>query len=324
MNVNRNLKNSKEILERTEKVHKYYNDQNYTLVIQEATSLIRLGTFNFQIYNYRGSSYLKLGNYQEARNDFNKVLQMSDYLPNVSNETARVYKERLGKEKEFATKKLAEIDKKETAERAAKEKEAKESIEKFRKAAEKGNAEAQYNLGSAYTALNDNTNAIEWYRKAMEQGYANAQYELGILYISGKNKNLKKEGKELIHKAAVQGFLKAKDFQAKKSKEKRNRIIGNIILAVIFGGIGCLIGLIPGNGAVVVLALFCLICCIILFCNIMGGIGVLLGIVAGVVIFIGLAALFDVVHLEQVIEFGISGCIIGIIYGVVIYITVRD
>jgi TPR repeat protein len=51
-----------------------------------------------------------------------------------------------------------------------------------RKAAERGNPEAQYNLGSMYATgwvvEQDPAEAERWYRKAAEQGHAAAQCEL--------------------------------------------------------------------------------------------------------------------------------------------------
>jgi TPR repeat protein len=84
------------------------------------------------------------------------------------------------------------------------------SIEDLRIAAEKGDAEAQYNLGSAYYAgkrVSKNlTEAVKWVRKASEQGNADAQTFLGWLYEEGKGvpKNLV-EAVKWYQKAAEQG-----------------------------------------------------------------------------------------------------------------------
>jgi len=109
-------------------------------------------------------------------------------------------------------------------------------IEKLCKAAEQGDANAQYELGCAYSlgksVQKDETKAVEWYSKAAEQKNANAQYELGILYINGRNKKLQKEGKELIRKAAAQGHVKAK-------KEKRiNKYVYTWVGTFLFGFFG--------------------------------------------------------------------------------------
>jgi len=64
-----------------------------------------------------------------------------------------------------------------------------QDFEAIKRAAEKGNAKAQYNLGAAYAAgrgvaINDEE-AVKWYRLAAEQGHARAQYNLGVAYANG-------------------------------------------------------------------------------------------------------------------------------------------
>jgi hypothetical protein len=58
-----------------------------------------------------------------------------------------------------------------------------------RKAAEQGDARAQFNLALMYDngagATQDDAKAVKWYRKAAEQGYAKAQSNLGVMYYSG-------------------------------------------------------------------------------------------------------------------------------------------
>ena len=60
----------------------------------------------------------------------------------------------------------------------------------FRKAAEQGDASAQSNLGRMYDlgqgVLQDYAQAAAWTRKAAEQGDANAQFNLGVIYLYGK------------------------------------------------------------------------------------------------------------------------------------------
>ncbi len=62
--------------------------------------------------------------------------------------------------------------------------------EAFRKAAEQGDAEAQYHLAVMYGAgvgvETDYDEALKWYSQAAEQGYAKAQYNLGMMYYFGK------------------------------------------------------------------------------------------------------------------------------------------
>lgn len=59
-----------------------------------------------------------------------------------------------------------------------------EAVQFFKKAAEQGNALAQYNFGycyeKGYGIEKNEEEAIKWYRKAAEQGYHNAQFEVGF------------------------------------------------------------------------------------------------------------------------------------------------
>ncbi len=60
----------------------------------------------------------------------------------------------------------------------------------YRKAAEQGNAGAQFDLGSMYESgigvPRDITQATAWYRKAAEQGSESAQLRLGGMYMTGQ------------------------------------------------------------------------------------------------------------------------------------------
>ncbi len=59
----------------------------------------------------------------------------------------------------------------------------------YKKAAEQGNAFAQFNLGLMYEkgrgVPQDDGQAVVWYKKAAEQGHAIAQYNLGVMYAKG-------------------------------------------------------------------------------------------------------------------------------------------
>jgi uncharacterized protein len=64
------------------------------------------------------------------------------------------------------------------------------AMSRHRKAAEQGDAFAQYNLGIMYAngrgAPQDYAVAVEWYRRAADQGLADAQFNLGDMYYSGR------------------------------------------------------------------------------------------------------------------------------------------
>ena len=58
----------------------------------------------------------------------------------------------------------------------------------YRKAAEQGNADAQYMLGVAYMSgdgvVQDEAEAMKWYRKAAEQGHVGAKSSLNTEPVS--------------------------------------------------------------------------------------------------------------------------------------------
>lgn len=63
-------------------------------------------------------------------------------------------------------------------------------FEKTLKLAEKGDANAQTNLGYMYDngegVPENDAVAVKWYRKAADQGYADAQFNLGGMYDDGE------------------------------------------------------------------------------------------------------------------------------------------
>ena len=60
----------------------------------------------------------------------------------------------------------------------------------YRKAAEQGYADAQFNISKMYYkgdgVSQDYAEAAKWYRKAAEQGHDWAQYNLGWMYFCGE------------------------------------------------------------------------------------------------------------------------------------------
>src|SRR6185503_62643 len=67
---------------------------------------------------------------------------------------------------------------------------AKSDVNEVRGKAEKGDAQAQFDLGRMYdegkSVEQDSTEATKWYRKAAEQGFAKAQLNLGAMYENGE------------------------------------------------------------------------------------------------------------------------------------------
>ena len=84
----------------------------------------------------------------------------------------------------------------------------------YRKAAEQGYANAQYNLGWMYAngegVSKDDNEAVKWYRKAAEQGDAHAQNSLGMMYGFGRGvPKDDSESAKWYRKAAEQGLAQA-------------------------------------------------------------------------------------------------------------------
>ena len=64
-----------------------------------------------------------------------------------------------------------------------------DSFKETKAKAEKGDAEAQVNLGLMYAngsgVVKDEAEAVKWYRKAADQGDEDAQFNLGVMYANG-------------------------------------------------------------------------------------------------------------------------------------------
>jgi TPR repeat protein len=91
-----------------------------------------------------------------------------------------------------------------------------QAVKWFRKAAEQGNAFAQFNLGQIYTqgkgVPQDYAEAVKWWRKAAEQGNAPAQYNLGVMYLHGQGvRQDYAQAVKWYRKAAEQGYAGAQN-----------------------------------------------------------------------------------------------------------------
>lgn len=105
---------------------------------------------------------------------------------------------------------LALADPFEDALKAAQRGDYKTALQLWRPLAEKGNVDAQYNIGAIYAqgdgVTRDQTEALVWWRKAADGGSASAQNQLGFAYTygSGVETNLA-EGVRWYRLAAEQG-----------------------------------------------------------------------------------------------------------------------
>lgn len=84
----------------------------------------------------------------------------------------------------------------------------------YRKAADQGDAQAQYNLGIAYDQGNgvrhDVTEAFHWFLRAAERGHAEAQFNVAISYGQGNGiAENQVEGLKWLILSASGGYSKA-------------------------------------------------------------------------------------------------------------------
>lgn len=114
-------------------------------------------------------------------------------------------------------------------------KNAKESINWYKKAAKNGHPLAQTKLGVIYEngeGLHPDINeAVKWYEKAANQGYALAQYNLGLYYEDQLNKYKKRDypkAYDLFLKAANSGVTNAYYHTAVNSYKGRGTPVNNV------------------------------------------------------------------------------------------------
>lgn len=99
----------------------------------------------------------------------------------------------------------------------------KQGIVLIEKAAELGDARAQYELGMAYekggVVNRDIEKAGSWLKKSAEQNYSDGQFAYGVLLAAGRGKGLDnataadiKEALEWLNKAQARGNLEAADY----------------------------------------------------------------------------------------------------------------
>jgi TPR repeat protein len=91
-----------------------------------------------------------------------------------------------------------------------------QDFESTKRAAERGDAQAQYQLGQMYDEdtvdhrARSDAVAARWYRKAAQQGHGQAQYRLGYLHEAGKGVTQSDaEAVQWYRMAAEQGFAEA-------------------------------------------------------------------------------------------------------------------
>ena len=107
----------------------------------------------------------------------------------------------------------------------------------YRKAAEQGNAVAQFSLGFMYNngegVPQDYVQALSWYRKAAEQGNAGAQSELGVMYNNGQGVPQDYVQAHLWSNLAAAGFSAAMVDMRNEAADNRDKIMAKMTPAQI-------------------------------------------------------------------------------------------
>ena len=109
-------------------------------------------------------------------------------------------------------------------------KDAVEAVKWYRKAAEQGDADAQFNLGVMYAkgegVPQNHAEALKWFRLAADQGNARAQYNLGFMYAKGEGVLQNHvQAHKWFNLAAVAGYDDAAQCRADISDEMTAREI---------------------------------------------------------------------------------------------------
>lgn len=114
-----------------------------------------------------------------------------------------------------------------------------EMVEKYKKLATSGDAEAQRQLGFCYfygrgKCRFDRAEALVWYKKSAEQGNAAAQYDLAECYEYGRGcEKSWSEALKLYMKSAKQGYAKAQSrieqvLESELENEEDDRLVAGI------------------------------------------------------------------------------------------------
>src|SRR4029077_10788433 len=88
-------------------------------------------------------------------------------------------------------------------------------LAEIRAGADKGDANAQYELGRAFFSgilgvAKDEAEAVKWYRKAAEQNVADAQFRLGVCYANGRGGTEDDaEGVKWVRRAGARNYPRA-------------------------------------------------------------------------------------------------------------------
>lgn len=116
-----------------------------------------------------------------------------------------------------------------------------ESVKWGKLAGQSLSGEDFYNIGYAYeigdTVAIDINKAVEYYRKAAEKGHAIAQYNMGVFYENAMPAKVE-QAKYWHEKAAAQGYKKSKERLSEIKKEQFVKLLCNHAFGIMYGGVG--------------------------------------------------------------------------------------
>lgn len=78
------------------------------------------------------------------------------------------------------------------------------ALQWFRRAADRGDAKAQYAVGLALSRQTDKREAARWYRRAADQGMTDAQFQLALLYEKGDGIGVDEAEARRLYRAAAE------------------------------------------------------------------------------------------------------------------------
>jgi protein O-GlcNAc transferase len=162
--LNRNKSADKHKKERIQELYKYYNQKEFTLVLQKANELSKLYKKEIDIYNIQGAAHAAMNNFQKAIEYYFKITKINPDSATAFFNIAIMY------------------DSLNLPENA---------IENYSKAIKNrpNYADAYNNMGSAYIKINSPDKAIAAYNKVLQlkPNYAYAHNNIGNIYLKKKS-----------------------------------------------------------------------------------------------------------------------------------------
>ena len=181
----------------------FRDDGRYDEALADYETALELEPRNAWVFLERGRAYARMGRMQLARRDFNAAVEIdpSNFdLRNAIQEAENLPVPSPSPDQKVE--KPPSLTQPETRP---------DPRQETRRKAEKGDAQAQLELGFKYASDKEFGQAVIWLRRAADQGYADAQYHLGYMYDIGRG--VPKDGavaNEWFQKAAAQGQGDAK------------------------------------------------------------------------------------------------------------------